>query len=428
MDREPAFAEATRESEEQAIGTGPLLACSDGTAQSLAALRAAAQLAAHSRLAVTVLAVLEPLPLVAADFGLVLPPAETEVARRESLRERVAKQIREVAGEGAKWPIEIREGDPPPLIARAARELEARAIVLGLGQHDLLDRLFGSETALHVLRLARVPVFAVAPSYDHLPVSAVVATDFSLASVRAARAALELFDTIRKLYLVHVAPRIELQPEAFAAWVSLYGEGVEPAFERLKAEIGAPPEVAVETLVRHGKPSREVLELARSVAADLVVTGSRGAGLIDRLLVGSTATGLIRGAHCSVLGVPAPSGSERRLSIPQKQQTRIPPERWAQELEAFTRRNAGRRTALEVDDPELGAQAQEHDYPLLGAAYDHHDGRVEIMLGDFSGPERHLTRNIPGVTAIDLIRDEQGRDWMLRIVHGAGQTLLTLVR
>jgi nucleotide-binding universal stress UspA family protein len=375
-----------------------------------------------------VLAVLEPLPLVAADFGLVLPPAETEVARRESLRERVAKQMREVAGEGAQWQIEIREGDPAPVIVRTARELEARAIVLGLGQHDLLDRIFGGETALQVLRLAKVPVFAVAPSYQHLPVSAVVATDFSFASVRAARAALEMFDTIRKLYLVHVAPRIELQPEAFAAWVSLYGEGVGPAFERVKAELGAAPEVVVETVVREGKPSREILDLARSVGADIVVSGSRGAGLIDRLLVGSTATGLIRGAQCSVLAVPAPGGSERRVSVPGKQHTRIPKERWAAELEAFTRRNAGRRTTLEVDDPELGAQAQEHDYPFLGAAYDRKDGRVELMLGDFGGAERHLTRNIPGVSDIEIIRDEQGRDWILRIVHGSGQTLLTLVR
>ena len=98
------------------------------------------------------------------------------------------------------------------------------------------------------------------------------------------------------------------------------------------------------------------------------------------------------------------------------------------ELEAFTRRNIGRLASLEVDDPELGAQAQEHGYPFLGVAWDHHDERVEIMLGDFEGVGRHLTRGIGGVTAIDVLRDNHGRDWILRLAHGTGQTILSFTR
>jgi hypothetical protein len=81
-----------------------------------------------------------------------------------------------------------------------------------------------------------------------------------------------------------------------------------------------------------------------------------------------------------------------------------------------------------VDDPEIGAQAQEHDYPLLGVAYDHHDRRVEIMLGKFRGVDRHLTRSIGDVHSIDRLRDEHGRDSILRIAHGNGQTMLTFER
>ena len=50
------------------------------------------------------------------------------------------------------------------------------------------------------------------------------------------------------------------------------------------------------------------------------------------------------------------------------------------------------------------------------------------MLGDFEGTGRHLTRGIGGVTGIDILRDEKGRDWILRIMHGAGQTILALAR
>src|SRR5690606_23692387 len=117
---------------------------------------------------------------------------------------------------------------------------------------------------------------------------------------------------------------------------------------------------------------REILHYATSMGADVIVTGSRGAGLIDRILVGSTATSIIRGAERPVLAVPAPPGTDRSLELPTEGRVKFPEARWAEELQEFTRRNAGRRASLEVNDPELGAQSQEHDYPFLGAAYDHH--------------------------------------------------------
>ncbi|HEX9564588.1 MAG TPA: universal stress protein [Gemmatimonadaceae bacterium] len=407
---------------------GPILVATDGTPSAEAALRAAAQLSRHAQSNVVVLTVMEPLPLVAADYGMMIPPVDSDQTRRGALFSRVKEQVSAMGPAAHGWTIEIRDGDPSTVISRAARELKSRLIVVGLGHHELLDRLFGGETALHTLRLARVPVLAVPPDFTHLPRRIIVATDFSFASVRTARVALALIDTATMVYLVHVAPRMELQPEAFAAWMSLYGEGVGPAFERIRSELALPERVAVETVSRQGKPSRELLEFARSTQADMIVTGSRGAGLVDRLLVGSTATGLIRGAHCAVLAVPTGSSAERADAWPSQDRVTVAEEHWASELAAFTKRNIGRRTALEVDDPEMGAQAQEHDYPFLGAAYDHHDQRVEIMLGDFKGVGRHLTRGIANVTAIDLLQDEHGRDWILRVVHGNGQTILTLAR
>jgi nucleotide-binding universal stress UspA family protein len=407
---------------------GPILVATDGTASADAALRAAAMLARHAEAGVVVLGVLQPLPMVAADYGMMIPPVDSDDVRRKNLLTRVKEQVATVGPATQGWAIELRDGDPPAVIAAVARDVNARMIVVGLGHHDLLDRLFGSETALHVLRSARVPVLAVPPGFAQLPRRAVVATDFTFASVRAARVALELVDTARMVYLLHVAPRMELQPDAFAAWMALYGEGVGPAFERIKAELGLPEHVAIETVTRQGKPSRETLEFARSTQADLIITGSRGAGLVDRLLVGSTATGIIRGANCAVLAVPT-GGVEERVDVwPPQSRTSIPLDNWATELDAFSRRNVGRRASLEVDDPELGAQAQERDYPFLGATYDHHDQRVEIMLGDLAAGKRHLTRNIGAVKAIDIMRDEQDRDWILRVAHGNGQTILALSR
>lgn len=64
------------------------------------------------------------------------------------------------------------------------------------------------------------------------------------------------------------------------------------------------------------------------------------------------------------------------------------------QLKQFTRRNAGRRATLEVDGAAIGAMLQVVELPFIGADYDHRDGRVGIMLGDFTGSDRHFSRTI----------------------------------
>ncbi len=106
----------------------------------------------------------------------------------------------------------------------------------------------------------------------------------------------------------------------------------------------------------------------------------------------------------------------------------IPRDEWVATLKQFTDRNAGRRTLLEEDARDLGAQAEERNYPLRGVAFDPRDGRVMIMLGDQFSVERHLTHSIVGPRAIDLLRDPQGRDTALRITHDTdGQTVLRIL-
>lgn len=102
---------------------------------------------------------------------------------------------------------------------------------------------------------------------------------------------------------------------------------------------------------------------------------------------------------------------------------------WTTALQEFTARNAGRHARLELDDPTFGAQTQERDDTILGVAYDPHDARVQIMLGDIDGGSRHHVRSIGGVVSVDLLTGGSGRDLVLRIAHGHGrvQTLLTLL-
>lgn len=62
--------------------------------------------------------------------------------------------------------------------------------------------------------------------------------------------------------------------------------------------------LSVETVVHHGPPVHAILEEAAKVKADFILMGSHGHGKIYDLLVGSTASGVIKGAKCGVIIMP----------------------------------------------------------------------------------------------------------------------------
>jgi len=282
----------------------PIILATHGMNQADSAVRATAHLAAATERPVTVIAVLEPPPMVAGEYGFVIPMEDLAEDRRDTLLNRVRKQLTDVIGRDPGWPIELRSGDPPSTVAKIAHAADAEVIVMGLGHHNLLDRVFGSETALHTLRAAHTPIFAVPQSYSQLPRRAVVGVDFSGAGMAAAQGAITVFPSLTSIALIHVAPRWDLQPTAYAEWRAEYERGVGPAFERVIRELDAPSSVRVTTAIREGKTTKELIAAADEDAADVIVVGSKGLGFLDRVLVGSTATGVIRGAHCAVFAFP----------------------------------------------------------------------------------------------------------------------------
>lgn len=99
--------------------------------------------------------------------------------------------------------------------------------------------------------------------------------------------------------------------------------------------------------------------------------------------------------------------------------------RWPQLLKEFSRRNAGRRTRLQIDDADYGAQWSELELRFRGAAYEPRYVRVELMMSDGSLTD-HLTHSVEAVTQLDVRQDASGRDEVLRLAHPGGQTLLFL--
>ena len=412
---------------ESATRTDPIIAATDGLPQSRGALAMARALAGRLHATIDVVAVHQSPALMAPDGQLLLDPNVT-ASLRADLTRRVRDQCTQSRRTGAPAEeVDVLNGEPARVISDVATRRNAQMIVVGIGRHELVDRIFGDETALKVARSSRLPVLAVPDNDFGVPHHAVVAVDFSEGSVRAARAALRLIGDEGVLELAHVVPRDRL---LFDAWVSQeeYMRFVRHSLTRFRARLAIPAGVRVDDVTLSGDPAREVLSYASRVDADLVAAGSHGHGFVTRLVIGSVTTKLLRMASCPVLVIPADGHQGDRRGAATSATLTLDASRWGEVLDDFTRRNGGRRTRLEVDDPELGAQTQEGEYPLLGVTFDPVDQHVEIMLGALGAGEPHLSRSIASVDSIDVLTDRDDQDIALRLHHGDGQTILTFIR
>lgn len=408
--------------------TGPILVATAG-AESAALLEAVRRLPLHPERGVLAVSVLEPLPVYVpgSDLGLVPPGFEEE--RRSALHRELSERVRESVGTDPTWRTQVAYGYPGFTIADIAREHDSPLIVMGIGRHRVMDRLLGGETALRTMRRATCPVLAVAPGFLAPPRVVVVATDFSAESAFAAEAALSLLAPGATLHVLHAWQPADIYDARLATLDQAYERQIPDRLRRFASALSVPAGVLVTYESRQGKPAEQITRFAEDRHADLIVAGRHGLNMLERMLVGSVTTALLRSAKCSLLVVPEPPFAEvdrlqRLLTGTSEART---PVQWRVQLDEFTRRNRGRRTTIEVDDPALGAQSQESGYALLGATYDPHDRRVELMLGDARGGTQHLTRGIADVQSVAVVCDAAGMDLGLRVAHGSGQTLLTFL-
>ncbi|MEO8333609.1 MAG: universal stress protein [bacterium] len=398
-----------------------VLMATDGTERSDGALRVAEARAKATGAELELMTVIQSEPVVAAEhmyFG------EAEGLRRWTVRRReVEEQVERVLGRDTILSITVFAGNPAFTISRVAIERRAALVVVGLGRHDIAHRIFTDETALQVARIARVPVLAVPASALAAPRHAVVAVDFSDIATRAAQAAIDSVADDGLVDLVHVMPA----NDTGSAGADGYERWATQRLVTLAGQLIVPPGVTVSQALLRGGAASELLDFANSVGADVISTGTHGRGFVARAILGSVTTKLMRGATCSMLAVPrdplpalAPSPADAVAG-----ESFESPMAWSRLLADFGRRNAGRRTILEVDDVEIGAQAQEYNYPLVGTSYSERDGRVDLVLGDRAPGGRNVSRSMGSVIAVDVLTDGEGHDTALRVQHGTSQTLLT---
>jgi universal stress protein A len=137
-----------------------------------------------------------------------------------------------------------------------------------------------------------------------------IATDFSESS----NAALEFASSLAneagaRLYIAHVDEIADISVPAIPPFEGGYlfdapwGCGRREMRDRLEAIIPTVTNVTFEHCYLTGLPVSQIVQLAEEKQIDLIVIGSHGRSGFSRLLMGSVAEGVMRGATCPVLVV-----------------------------------------------------------------------------------------------------------------------------
>lgn len=225
-------------------------------------------------------------------------------AEKEVLRERIEQQIRRLAPEGFdRVHGYLEEGPPHRVLARMAQELKPGLIVVGaVEERNRLLRPLGS-TADRVVRQAVCPVLMIRPESTFPPARVLAPVDLSETSAGTLRCALELLEQAG----IH-APALEALFVLSPAEASIHFSPEQISYlarEELKRfadrEI---PAVHLERQVRSGLPWEQILKEAKDIRADLMVLGTHGRSGLERLLLGSVTSDVLREARCTLLVVP----------------------------------------------------------------------------------------------------------------------------
>lgn len=407
---------------------GPGIVACDGAPFADPLFNAARVAASSLEARIDVLGVCEPTPLAPAVGGGVIAAPELDAMRQHAMLDDVRRAVSIASTGDPDWQVDVLLGAPPEMLAREAERRGASLLVMGIGRHNPLDRLLGTETTLATLRRARVPVLAVGTAFTPFPRHAVIGMDFSPASLRAAKLAVRLVGESGRVTLVHVRPRFDHPSADWRAWDQEYGRTLTPLFADAVDQLDAPAGLTVETMTVRGDPAPALLAYAQQSGADLLAIGTQRHGVLDRLLVGSVATRVIRNTRIATLAAPAPLVAGPAGLAPEgaRGESSEDPSAWPSMLDAFSRLNAGRTALLEVG-PEATALRPVADDLTLGGATTEGDGRsVRLLLERRdNGRAGHLAHVDDAVERVAIVRDAAGTDLGVRLRHGRGVTRLS---
>jgi len=208
----------------------------------------------------------------------------------------------------------IKEGKAYNVICEGADEIKACAIIIGVGDHYLLENLIGS-TADKVVRMANQAVILL-NHHRHTEgfKKILCGYDFSHNSDRALASAIymaKLFNAhLDILHVVHehhyfspVAPVIDPTTPIYMDHQLEIEKARETVSRKMQENLDKLDihGISYETHIRSGEPVIEISRMIEECASDLLVVGSSGHNAFVRFFLGSTTEKLIRKAPCSIM-------------------------------------------------------------------------------------------------------------------------------
>jgi nucleotide-binding universal stress UspA family protein len=292
-------------------GRAVLLAM-DGSEGASAGARVALALATAHGAVVHVLRVIDsravPFP-PAMNVALAVKDPDRDLTSHRREMEEVRSSLAAITGEVIEWPVRVAIGTPEVTVVDEAHRIDAALVIVGLHKYGRVDRALNNETSLNVMRRSSCPVLGVVPGTSGLPGRMLVATDFSTVSVTASRIARAIADDSALLVLAYVSPITALLGDEGERMI--HDLGVSASFALATRELGNDG-VTFDHIVLQREPSAStaatILRFAERTNCDLIVAGSTRPGRIERWIVGSVSTELVRDGSRSVLIVP-PHGS-----------------------------------------------------------------------------------------------------------------------
>ena len=229
---------------------------------------------------------------------------------RQRAEENVASARATLSAPG--WPVEtsVVGGRAANVILSVAKETDADVVVLGSRGHGMLESMLLGSVSAEVVNGADVPVLVARGSEIK---RVVFAWDGSAGAGQAARALMD-WGVFGSCQIVVMSVAAVARPW-WAVVGPIHEEAVITAYEAAaessraqhrqlardmaqqlqEAGLQATPEY------RDGDPAEEVVDVAKSSEADLVVVGTHGRSGLRRLLMGSVARNVLHHAPCSVL-------------------------------------------------------------------------------------------------------------------------------
>lgn len=302
---EPSM-QSTAHSEVPAAPFARVLLATDTSHEADGAVRVATAIAARDQSSLGVLSTVDPAPYPLPLSDLALAPPAQPAVDQELMAQRLHDLKAQFARLDLRAPSDLLVERSAPLdgILLHAKARHVELIVLGLGRHAVMDRLFGTETALHAVRDASVPVLAVPAQRTSAPHHVMVGTDFDGSSLAAAHAAARLVGPHGRITLAHVDAVADPLPAMLADWPPHVLDRLNDAFARMIAQLALPDTLEIDTMPLAGVVGTELVACADRLHVDAIVLGRHTRSLMERMVLGSVATNVVRHAHCAVMVVP----------------------------------------------------------------------------------------------------------------------------